>query len=93
MRKEPAHHFFRLLLSKIPARLSVDFVSKPGAVVNHLSHSHILSESAVFVAIETIILIRGAIGICTDNFVYERHSATLTEFHFHCHLLFAHQSN
>ena len=53
------------------------------AMLNHLIHSHLLQEFSILVAVLTIILIFTPIGICTENFLCKRHSATLTKFLFH----------
>lgn len=88
MREELAHLFFHLLDCKVLTGILVYLVGKLCAVVNHVLHSHILLKLAILVAVDAVIFVWRAIGICTDDFICERHSATLTEFHFHCYLSF-----
>lgn len=83
MREELAHLLLHLLDCEITARLSVDFIGELGAVVYHLLHSYVLRELAVLIAVDAVILVGRSIRICAENLVCERHSATLTEFHFH----------
>ena len=85
MRKELAHLLFHMFDREILAGILVYLVGKLCAVVYHLPHSQILHELTVLVAVDTVILIWRAIRICAEDFVGERHTAALTEFHFHCH--------
>lgn len=41
-----AHILFCLFYRQFLARLFVDFICEPGAVVDHLLHGHVLSEPA-----------------------------------------------
>ena len=52
-------------------------------MLNHLAHRAVLQELAVLIAIHTIVFVLAAIGIGAEDFIGERHSATLTEFLFH----------
>ena len=88
MREELAHLLFHLLDCKVLTGVFVYLVGELGAVVNHLLHSHILRELAVLVAVDAVIFIGRAIRICAEDFIGERHSAALTEFHFHCYFYF-----
>lgn len=86
MWEEPAHHFLCLFLCQVLSRLPVDFLGEPGAVVYHLLHGHVLRELALLVAVDAVVFIGCAVGIRAEDFTGERHSAALTEFHFHCYL-------
>jgi len=63
--------------------LPVYFISESGAEINHLLHSYVLREFAVFIAIDAVVIITATIGVRTFVIVGKRHSATLTEFMFH----------
>ena len=93
MRKELAHLFLHLLDCEILTGAFVYLAGELCTVVNHLLHSHILCELTVLVAVSAVIFIERAIGIRAEDFICERHSAALTEFHFHCHLSFSPQSD
>ena len=93
MREELAHLLFHLLDCKILTGVFVYLVGELGAVVYHLLHSHVLRELAVLVTVDAEIFVGRAISIRTEDFTCERHSAALTEFHFHCFFLFTHQSD
>ena len=77
------HLLLRLFDREILTRVLVYLIDELSAVVNHLLHCHILRELAVLVAVDAIILVWCAIGIRAEHFICERHSAALTEFHFH----------
>ena len=83
MREKLAHLLFHLLDCKILTGVFIYLVSELGTVVYHLLHSHILCELAVLVAVYAVILVGRTIGICAEDFICKRHSAALTEFHFH----------
>ena len=84
-----AHLLFHLLDCKILTGVFVYLVSELGTVVYHQLHRHILSKLAVLVAVDAVIFVWRAIGIRAEYFVCKRHSAALTKFHFHCHLIIA----
>jgi hypothetical protein len=57
-------------------------------MLNHLVHRTILQELAVLVAVHAIIFVLTSIGIRTENFLCERHTAALTKLLFHTIFLF-----
>ena len=85
MGEELTHHFFCLFLCQVLPRLLVYLVSKLNAVVDHLLHSHGLSEFAILIAIDAVILVLSAVGTRSFVVIGQRHTATLAEFRFHCH--------
>ena len=83
MRKELTHHFLCFFLCQVLSGQTVYLVGELSAVVNHLFHSHVLCELAVFVAIDAVIFVLCAVGIRTFVVVVQRHSAALAKFLFH----------
>ena len=83
MREELAHLILHLFNCEILAGVLVYLVGELSAMVNHLFHCRVLQESAVLVAVNAVILVLCAVGICAEDIICERYSAALTEFHFH----------
>ena len=71
------------IASKALAGILVEFVHELRAEFHHFFHGEVARERAVFVAVNAVFLVLTAVGIRTENFVSERHTAALTEFHFH----------
>ena len=55
---------------------------------NHLFHRTILYKLAILIAVHAVIFVLRAVGIRTEDFFSERHSATLTKSLFHTFFLF-----
>ena len=49
-------------------------------------HRAVLQELTVLIAVHAIIFVLASIGIDAENIVSQRHSATLTKFHFFFHI-------
>ena len=57
-------------------------------MLNHLFHRAILQELAVLIAVHAVIFLLTPVGICAEDIICERHSATLTKSLFHKNLIY-----
>jgi hypothetical protein len=55
---------------------------------DHLFHRAILQEFSILIAVHAIIFVLTTVGISAENIVSQRHTATLTEFHFFFHIYY-----
>ena len=81
------HHVLVFVAGHGLGHVLVHFVNELRAELDHLVHRAVLGELAILVAIYAIVFVLASVGIGAEDFIGERHSAALTEFHFVFHIL------
>jgi len=76
-------HRLQFLLGEILASVFVVVIHILGARLYHFLHRQVVGEDAVFVAIDAVFFVFGAVGVGAEDFIGERHSAALAKFLFH----------